>query len=46
MTDPTGDALRHNHLDVRLGYLRRLHEEAAFLRASLVDDPDWTALER
>jgi hypothetical protein len=46
MTDPTGDALRHTHLDVRLGYLRRLHEEAVFLRSSPVDDPDWNALEQ
>ena len=46
MTDPTGDAIRHTHLDVRLGYLRRLHEEAFFLRSSPVDNPDWHALEQ
>lgn len=46
MTDPTGDAIRTTHIDVRLGYLRRLHEEASFLRSSPVDDPDWNALEQ
>jgi hypothetical protein len=46
MTDPTGDALRHTHLDVRLGYLRRLYDEAALLSSSPVDDPDWNALQQ
>jgi hypothetical protein len=45
MTDSTRAAAA-THLDVRLHYLRRLHEEAVYLREGFpMDDRDWLALE-
>ena len=45
MTDSTRAAAA-THLDVRLRYLRRLHEEAVYLREGFpMDDRDWRALE-
>ena len=45
MIDST-HAAAATHLDVRLGYLRRLHEEAVYQREGLpMDERDWLELE-